>query len=156
MGNTRVSEKVGVRDQDTPARDRSGAAAVEPIATSEALDDDETFEYYYESSDNPFRDSNSPNADLKLLKSDLGIEIIRILDNEGLSTRQAEERTGVSHSEFSRIRRPSSGRFTVDRLMIILEKLGYEVKVSVAVTKDDGAKRGPILRRFDGAPVQGA
>lgn len=40
-------------------------------------------------------------------------------------------------------------RFTVDRLMIILEKLGYDVEVSVRVTKWDGSPRGPVLTRLE-------
>ena len=54
-------------------------------------------------------------------------------DDEGLSTRQAEARTGVSHSEFARIRRANFSRFTIDRLMMILARLGQEVELSVSV-----------------------
>jgi len=49
------------------------------------------------------------------------------------STRQAEARTGVSHSEFSRIRQAKFSRFTIDRLMAILGLLGQEVELSVSV-----------------------
>jgi predicted XRE-type DNA-binding protein len=148
MGDTRFPEEVGVRNQDAKAGDRTVAAAAEPATQLEALDEDEPFEFYTDSA-NPFRDSNLPHADLLLLKSDLRIEISHILTREGLSTRDAEARTGVSHSEFSRIRRPESRRFTVDRLMIILEKLGYDVEVSVRVSKWDGSPRGPVLTRLE-------
>ena len=54
------------------------------------------------------------------------------LDARGLSVRRAGELTGVAAADFSRLRRAKLGRFTVDRLMTILDRLGQEVAVSVA------------------------
>jgi predicted XRE-type DNA-binding protein len=93
---------------------------------------DETFELV-RGSGNVFRDFGYPDADVRQAKALLGAQIMRILDDEKLSTRDAEGRTGVSHSDFSRIRRANFGRFTIDRLMAILGKLGQEVELSVTV-----------------------
>jgi len=84
-------------------------------------------------SGNVYRDFNYPDADLRQAKAIMGAQIIKILDQEGLSTRQAEAKTGISHSDFSRIRRASFSRFTLDRLMTILGRLGQHVEVSVKV-----------------------
>jgi predicted XRE-type DNA-binding protein len=84
-------------------------------------------------SGNVFRDFGYPDADVRQAKAVLGTQIMKILEEEGLSTRQAEERTGVSHSEFSRIRQAKFSRFTIDRLMAILGRLGQEVELSVSV-----------------------
>jgi predicted XRE-type DNA-binding protein len=84
-------------------------------------------------SGNVFEDFGYPDADVRQAKALIGAQIIKILDREGLSTRQAEARTGISHSEFSRIRRASFSRFTIDRLMAILGRLGQDVKISVQV-----------------------
>ncbi len=84
-------------------------------------------------SGNVFRDFDYPDADVRQAKAIMGRQIIKILDKEGLSTRQAEAKTGISHSEFSRIRQASFGRFTIDRLMAILYRLGQEVEISVDV-----------------------
>ncbi|HXY99201.1 MAG TPA: helix-turn-helix transcriptional regulator [Stellaceae bacterium] len=84
-------------------------------------------------SGNVFADFGYPDADVRQAKALMGAQIVKILDREGLSTRQAEARTGVSHSEFSRIRRAGFSRFTIDRLMTILGRLGQEVKISVKV-----------------------
>ncbi|HEV3111351.1 MAG TPA: helix-turn-helix transcriptional regulator [Candidatus Binataceae bacterium] len=84
-------------------------------------------------SGNVFRDFDYPDADVRQAKAIMGAQIIKILDKRGLSTRQAQAHTGISHSEFSRIRRASFGRFTIDRLMTILYRLGQEVKISVDV-----------------------
>lgn len=44
-----------------------------------------------------------------------------------------ETRIGVAHLEFVRIRNVNLARFTIDRLMTILGRLGQEVEISVAV-----------------------
>ncbi len=84
-------------------------------------------------SGNVFRDFGYADADVRQAKARMGAAIIRILDAERLSTRDAESRTGVSHSEFSRIRQAKFGRFTIDRLMAILVSLGQEVEISINV-----------------------
>jgi predicted XRE-type DNA-binding protein len=80
---------------------------------------------------NVFADLGHPDADVRHAKALMGSEIINILDGEGLSTRQAEARTGVAHTEFSRIRRANFSRFTIDRLITILHHLGQNVEVSI-------------------------
>lgn len=84
-------------------------------------------------SGNVFRDFGYPDADVRQAKALMGTQILKILDAEGLSTRQAEVRTGVSHSEFSRIRQAKFSRFTIDRLMMILARFGQQVELSVSV-----------------------
>lgn len=84
-------------------------------------------------SGNVYRDLGYPDADVRQAKALLGVQIIRILDADGLSTREAEAQTGVAHSEFSRIRQAKFSRFTIDRLVGILGKLGQEVELSVVV-----------------------
>ena len=95
-------------------------------------------------SGNLYDDLGYPDADVRQAKAVMAAEIIKVLDREGLSTRQAETRTGVSHSEFSRIRRANLARFTIDRLMHIMHRLGQEVEVSVTVRRTgDGDRPGP-------------
>jgi predicted XRE-type DNA-binding protein len=84
-------------------------------------------------SGNVFRDFGYPDADVRQAKALLAAQIIKMLDDEGLSTRQAEARTGIAHSEFVRIRKVNLTRFTFDRLMTILGRLGQEVEISVNV-----------------------
>lgn len=84
-------------------------------------------------SGNVFRDFNRENADLRQAKALMASEIIKILDSRHWTTRQAEKGTGVSHADFSRIRRVNLDRFTLDRLMTILTLLGQEVELSVNV-----------------------
>jgi predicted XRE-type DNA-binding protein len=82
---------------------------------------------------NVFRDLKVPNPDLEQLRSILAARIIRVLDEKGLSVRRAHEITGIAAADFSRIRQVKLGRFTIDRLMAILNRLGQKVEVSVTV-----------------------
>jgi hypothetical protein len=63
------------------------------------------------------------HADADQFKAILA-EIIKALDREGLSARGAQGRTGLAAVDFSRIRNADLGRFTVDRLMPIINRLG--------------------------------
>ena len=83
-------------------------------------------------SGNIFRDLGLPNPELEQLRAILAAQIVKTLDARGLSVRRAGELTGVAAADFSRLRRAKLGRFTVDRLMTILDRLGQEVAVSVA------------------------
>jgi predicted XRE-type DNA-binding protein len=82
---------------------------------------------------NVFRDFGDPNADLEQARAILAAKIIDVLDDGNLSVRAAEKRTGVAASEFSRIRNAKLGRFTLDRMITILGKLGQDVDVQVSV-----------------------
>ncbi|ABA03997.1 conserved hypothetical protein [Nitrobacter winogradskyi Nb-255] len=84
-------------------------------------------------SGNVFRDFGRDDADLLQAKALMASEIIKILDDRHWTTRKAEDATGISHADFSRIRRVNLGRFTLDRLMTILTLLGQEVEVAVSV-----------------------
>jgi len=84
-------------------------------------------------SGNIYRDFGDPDADVKQMKALLAIEIIKLMDREGLTVRAAHARTGVAAADFSRIRRPDLGRFTVDRLVTILNRLGSQVEVRIKV-----------------------
>jgi predicted XRE-type DNA-binding protein len=84
-------------------------------------------------SGNVFRDFGQPNADVQQLKALLAAKIISILDDRKLSTRKAEKETSVPHADFVRIRKPDLKRFTVDRLIGVLNKLNQRVDVSVKI-----------------------
>jgi len=86
-------------------------------------------------SGNVFRDFKQPNADLLQLKAILAAEIIKALDRQELSVREAHTRTGIAAADFSRIRNADLGRFTVDRLMTIMNRLGHRVEVAVKVRR---------------------
>jgi predicted XRE-type DNA-binding protein len=90
-------------------------------------------------SGNVFRDLGDKNADAEQFKAILAAEIIKALDREGLSVRGAQRRTGIAAADFSRIRHADLARFTVDRLMSIINRLGSRVEVKVKVRRAETA-----------------
>jgi predicted XRE-type DNA-binding protein len=82
-------------------------------------------------SGNVFADFGHPNAGLEQARAIIAAKIISILDDRHLTTREAEKQTGVSYSEFSRIRNAQLRRFTLDRMIAILGKLDEDIEVNV-------------------------
>lgn len=84
-------------------------------------------------SGNVFADFGYPNADAEQLKSNLAAEIIAVLDDRSLTVRVAEDLTGIAAADFSRIRKAKLDRFTIDRLMTILNRLDQDVDITISV-----------------------
>jgi predicted XRE-type DNA-binding protein len=98
-------------------------------------------------SGNVFRDLGHQNADADQFKAILAAEIIKALDRDGLSVRSAQSRTGIAAADFSRIRNADLGRFTLDRLMSIINRLGSRVEVRIKVRRAEmTAHRVPASR----------
>lgn len=85
----------------------------------------------FHGSENVFRDLGRPNADVEQIKAILATQIIIALDARKLTVRAAQALTGTAAADFSRIRRVKLDRFTIDRLVAILNKLDRRVSVSV-------------------------
>ena len=83
-------------------------------------------------SGNVFADLGHPNAAAELIKARLAAEIIKVIDAGQMTARQASARTGITSTDFSRIRNVKLDRFTIDRLVTILES--FDQLVSVKVT----------------------
>jgi predicted XRE-type DNA-binding protein len=93
------------------------------------------------SSGNVFRDLGHSNADPEQCKAILAAEVIKALDREGLTVRAAHGRTGIAAADFSRIRNAKLGRFTVDRLISVIHRLGARVEIQVRVWRDLAGER---------------
>jgi predicted XRE-type DNA-binding protein len=86
-------------------------------------------------SGNVFRDLGHPNADVEQIKAILAAQIIIALDARELTVRAAQQLTGIAAADFSRIRRVKLDRFTIDRLVTILNKIDRRVNVSISVKR---------------------
>ncbi len=84
-------------------------------------------------SGNVYRELKRPFADVEQLKAILAAEVIKRLDKDELTVRAAHAKTGIAAADFSRIRNADLSRFTVDRLMAIINRLGARVDVAVKV-----------------------
>ncbi len=89
-------------------------------------------------SGNVFDDFKKENADAEQFKAILAAEIIKQLDAQRLSVRKAHTLTGIAAADFSRIRNADLRRFTVDRLMAIINKLGSRIEVNITLRPADG------------------
>jgi len=89
---------------------------------------------------NVFRDLRHKNADAEQFKAILAAEIIKTLDRDRLTVRAAHARTGIAAADFSRIRNANLERFTVDRLISIINRLGSRVEVKVRVRRAEAVE----------------
>ena len=91
-------------------------------------------------SGNVFRDLGHPSPDVAQLKAILAAEIVKMLNRKCLSVRAAHAQTGIAAADFSRIRNADLGRFTLDRLVSIINRLGSRVEVKVKVRSMQSAE----------------
>jgi len=67
-----------------------------------------------------------------------------MLDREGLSVRGAHSRTGIAAADFSRIRNADLGRFTLDRLVSIINRLGSRIEIKVKVRRVQATEHATV------------
>jgi predicted XRE-type DNA-binding protein len=82
-------------------------------------------------SGNVFKDHGETDADVQQMKGILASRIIELLEERELSVRAAERTTGIAAADFSRIRNADLGRFSLDRLVRIVNRLDADTEVSV-------------------------
>ena len=95
-------------------------------------------------SGNVFRDLGHKNANVEQFKAILAAEIIKALDREDLSVREAQARTGIAAADFSRLRNADLGRFTVDRLMSTINRLGSRIEVKIRVRRAEAIEHAAM------------
>ena len=86
-------------------------------------------------SGNIYRDFDVPDADVRQLKAILAAEIIKTIDEKGISVRKAQSLTGIDAGDFSRVRNADFRRISVERLMAMINGLGSRVEVAVTVKR---------------------
>jgi predicted XRE-type DNA-binding protein len=95
--------------------------------------------------DNPFEDVGLPEADTRLIKADLAAEIIAILRERRLTGAAAAKLAGVQTADISRIRNADLSRFTIDRLVTILNRLNRHVEVHFTVRAAPAERPAPVF-----------
>lgn len=95
-------------------------------------------------SGNVFRDLGRKNADAEQFKAILAAEIVKALDRDHLTGVKAHEITGIATADFSRIRNGDLARFTVDRLMLVLNRLGARIEVKIRVHRAEPSKAAAL------------
>ena len=83
------------------------------------------------SSGNVFADLDLPNADELLAKSNLVIQITRLIEERGLTQAEAAEVLGVDQPKVSALVRGRLAGFSMERLYRFLNALGSDVDIVV-------------------------
>ena len=82
-------------------------------------------------SGNAFKDLGIANADVEQSKAILAARIISLLDEKLLSTRKAATLTEFQQADFARIRKVQVSRFTIDKLVKMVNALDLEYEVFI-------------------------
>ena len=143
-----AKDKRKIRSRRAPAKKLSLAALegattayYDGLSDAEVEEDRVWGEFVVRGSGNVFRHLGHKNADVEQFKAILAAEIIKALDRERLTVRAAHSFTGIAAADFSRIRNADLGRFTVDRLMSIINRLGSRIEVKVRVRRAEPVGR---------------
>lgn len=83
-------------------------------------------------SGNVFADLGFPDADERMLKAQLAIQIRRFIVAKGWTQVEAAEAVGLDQPKVSHLLRGRLAGFSVDRLLNILNRLGHSVEVRIS------------------------
>src|SRR5215210_4458822 len=92
---------------------------------------------YTRSSGNVFADLGLPDADERMLKAQLVIQIRRFIEEKGWTQTEAAKAVGLDQPKVSHLLRGRLAGFSVDRLLSILNRLGHSVEVRISAEEDD-------------------
>lgn len=87
---------------------------------------------YTVGSGNIFADLELPNAEEELLKSNLAIEIGRIIKSKGWTQKKAAEEIGISQPRISMMLRDQLDDLSVDVLLRAVRRLGRNIEVRIS------------------------
>ena len=87
---------------------------------------------YSESSGNVFADLDLPDAEERLLKSQIALQIRLLVEQKGWTQTQVAERVGLDQPKVSALFRGRLAGFSLDRLFRILNRLGRSVEVRIS------------------------
>ncbi len=93
-------------------------------------------------SGNVFRDLGLADADTEQMKSALAAEILKAMREQGLTHAAAAERAEVQRADISRICKVDIDRFTIDRLVRILNRLDRRVELVVTTVARRAVAKG--------------
>ena len=96
------------------------------------------------STGNVFKDLGFPDAGTELAKAQLAHRIVSVIEDQGLTQRQAAAVLGIDQPGISHLVRGNLKRFSMDRLFRLLNALGRDVEI---VIKPKPPSRGHALVR---------
>ncbi|MDE0689357.1 MAG: helix-turn-helix transcriptional regulator [Candidatus Poribacteria bacterium] len=91
-----------------------------------------------EGSENIFKDLGFSDevAEQELLKAQLGAEVFRILKERKLTEGEAAKLLDVKHLDISRLKAAKLSDYSVDRLMIFLNRLNHDIEIRIIPSQE--------------------
>ncbi|MBC7929410.1 MAG: XRE family transcriptional regulator [Rubrivivax sp.] len=93
--------------------------------------------HYTRSSGNVFTDLELPDAEERLLKAQLVVQIRRFIEQKDWTQAETAEIIGLDQPKVSNLQRGRLAGFSVDRLLNILNRLGHNVEVRISAEEYD-------------------
>lgn len=97
------------------------------------------------SAGNVFADLKLPDAEDRMLKAQLTIEIRRLIEAKGWTQAEAARSIGIDQPKVSHLMRGRLAGFSVDRLIAILNRLGHDVEVRISAREQRRRKAATIV-----------
>jgi predicted XRE-type DNA-binding protein len=88
-------------------------------------------------SGNVFADLGLPDADERMLKAQLAVQIRRFIEVKRRTQVEAAQAVGLDQPKVSHLLRGRLAGFSVDRLLNILNRLGHSVEVRISAQEYD-------------------
>jgi len=82
---------------------------------------------FYQGSDNIFADIGLKDAEEHLVRAQIGVEVLRILQARNLKQREIATLLGIKQTEVSHLMNGHFSRFSEGKLLTFLKKLDHEV-----------------------------
>ncbi len=92
---------------------------------------------YTASSGNVFEDLGLPDADERMLKAQLAVQICRFIEAKEWTQTEAAAAVGLDQPKISNLLRGRLSGFSVDRLLNILNRLGHSIEVRISAKEYD-------------------
>jgi predicted XRE-type DNA-binding protein len=90
-----------------------------------------------ESSGNVFADLGLPDPEERLLKAQLAAQIQVFIGQKGLTEAQIAAQLGLDQPKVSKLLRGHLADFSVDRLLLLLNRLGHSVEVRISAEEHE-------------------
>jgi len=87
---------------------------------------------YQEGSGNVFADLGLKEADQLLVRSQIGFHVFKILEDKKLKQREIAGVLGIAQPDVSHLMNGHFSRFTTDKLLDFLKRLGQKVTIKVS------------------------
>src|SRR5215207_5152650 len=87
---------------------------------------------FTESSGNVFTDLGLPDARTRLAKAELARSITAIIQERGLTQREAAQVLEVDQPKVSAITRGRLGDFSLERLLMLVNRVGMDIDIAVS------------------------